>query len=83
MKPRLLFTHSAIPFILRAFGMHLNADDLIIEDNTGEPALTAQGEMIKSYELGGFIRSRDRGTAPELIKNDIFSIMELAEREVI
>ena len=69
---KLLFTESAMPLVLEAFGKSINEDGFIIESETGEFVFTTHGETIQSHELGGF--SRDG-----FFKNDLFSIMELVE----
>ena len=72
MKPKILFTESALPFILQMFGKEINKDGFIVESNSNELVLTTQGETIKANELGGITK---RG----FYKNDLHSIMELVE----
>jgi hypothetical protein len=74
MKTKITFTERTIPFILEIFGKSINEEGFIIETNTGELVLTTNGETIKSNELAGFSKNG-------FFKNDLFSIMELVEKE--
>ena len=72
--PKLLFTDKALPLILEAFGKSINENGLIIEADTKQPVLTPEGEEIESKHFGGIMKGSEI-----MIKDDLFSIMNLAE----
>ena len=63
MKPKLIFTERALPFVLEALNFQVDEDDCI----------TTEGEKINISKIGGFYKG-------EVIKNDLFSIMEFVEK---
>ena len=72
--PKLLFTDKALPLILEAFGKSINEDGFIIEAASGEIVLTPDGEEIEARNFGAIKKGSEI-----FIKDDLFSIMNLAE----
>lgn len=72
--PRLLFTDTALPYILKAFGKSINEDGLIVESSTGELVYTPEGQEIEAENFGGIKKGSEI-----FIKDDLYSIINLAE----
>lgn len=75
-KAKILFTEEALPFILGAFGKSINENGIIIDNSTGEPISTPEGEELTRSQLG-FIKK-----GSELfLKDDILSIINIVENK--
>lgn len=72
MKPKILFTLNAVPFLLEALNKTVNKDGYIIEKETGELVKTKEGDSILAIELGGIYMN-------SFYKKDLYSIMQLSE----
>ena len=73
MKAKLLFTESAMPLILEAFGKEIK-DGFIVESDTGEFVLTPDGEEIEAVRFGGIKNGM-------FLKDDLHSIINLVENK--
>ena len=72
--PKLLFNQKALPLILRAFNKTINADGIIVEESTGEPILTPEGEELTQEKFGGIKKGSEI-----FIKDDLLSVINIAE----
>ena len=79
-SPKLLFTDRTSDLILEAFGFHFNKENLIEEISTGKLVETAEGETISRSEFGGI--KRGNGGFPVFLKNDLWTIIGLAEEKL-
>jgi hypothetical protein len=71
---KLLFTEAALPYILEAFGKKIDENGLIIEKASGDPVLTPEGDEVEARHFGGIKKGSEI-----FIKDDLYSIMQLAE----
>lgn len=68
IKPKLLFTESALPLVLEALGKTTDAKGFVIDEKTKEFVLDYWGHKFKSKELMGIFG-----------KNWITSVFQLME----
>lgn len=73
-KARLTFTPKALPFILKAFGKSINDNDIIIDDESGEPILSPEGEQISRHNFGGIKKG-----SLIFLKKDLLTAIKLTE----
>ncbi|MEK6846078.1 MAG: hypothetical protein AABY26_04920 [Nanoarchaeota archaeon] len=73
---QITFSKLAVRDILELYGKSLDNEDFIVEkDNPSQRVLTPNGEEIHIEEWGGI-----RKGSEAFIKNDTFSLIELAKK---
>ena len=75
---KIIFSKSAIPFILSIFGHSIDDEHFIYNDELKCRALTPEGEEIKADQLGAIEKGPNDSIL--FIKSDLHSIMKLADR---
>jgi len=73
-RPRLLFTPSSIPFLLRAFGKEINEQGKIMDSETGVIEMTPEGEELTRENFGGLKKG-----SVLFLKKDLLSVIKLVE----
>lgn len=75
--PRILFTESAIPLILEAFGKEVDENGFVVDSETKEPIHTNEDVMLEASRFGGLKKGSEI-----FMKDDLNSIMNLADGKI-
>ena len=76
IKPKLIFTEAALPFILEAFNIKIKGKFLVYTA-TDSKVRDIEGNPIKSNELG--VIDKDKNGKMAFIKGDLYSLMNYAD----
>jgi ribosomal protein S19E (S16A) len=79
-KPKITFTKSAIPFILKAFDHELDTEGFITDSKTKERILSPEGAFLTKENFGGIIKSKKDGS-PVFLKKGLLSAIMICEGE--
>lgn len=77
MKPKIIFNKAAIPFICEALGIKRTESGTFYNDE-GE-ILSPQGIQVTDANFGGIVLNNGK---PMFITNDLWSIMELVDKNL-
>ena len=77
MRPKILFTKRAIPFILKAFDCYI--EDGFIVNHNGELVLSPEGDKLTLDNFGGIIKGKNGECL--FIKKGLASAIKIADKE--
>jgi hypothetical protein len=78
MKPKLIFTEAALPFILEAFNLTVRRN-FIVNAATLTKIRDINGETIKLKELAAIDKGKDGGMI--FVKGDLYSLMKYSNKK--
>ena len=80
MKPKMTFTKSAIPFVLKAFDHEINTEGFIMDSKTKERILSPEGVFLTKENFGGIIKSKKDGS-PVFLEKGLLTAIKICEGE--